>query len=1068
MSTEQEQAKEAAAETRLNRAYLELAKEWSLWELPLAQAVARITAAVGRSLQVQRTGVWLLSADGSALDLLDLYERGRVAHGTGVSIACADCPAYFRALRAGRVIAVRDVHHDPRTREFSTTYLLAHDIGSLLDATLRKAGKFAGVLCAEHLGAPRLWSDEEKRYLVSVADLLMQRLAYEDTRRSESYYRELSTLQQAVFDSADYSIIATDVDGVFVSLNRAAARMLGYTQEELIGRHTLELLHEPRELRRRAAQLRAEHGGEVAAGIATLLACAQRGVVEEREWTYVRKNGGRFPVLLSLSALRDEAGMISGFLSIARDITERQLARRALVEEEARYRALFERAGDSTFLMKDDSFIDCNKASLQMFRCTREQILHATPYRYSPELQPDGAPSRDKSLEKIAAAFAGETQFFEWRHLRHDGTPFDAEVTLKVIEIHAQPHLLATVRDISSRKQAELELDKSRQALLDRNESLNLVNELSRRLHASVELTSIVDETMSALANMSRKPHVAVYLLDSGQQQLRLVASAGFTAATKQVGKFLPLAGSLNGLALAQECPVVSQDLAADQRVAPEVKAALLKEGFRSAITLPLVYNDKPLGSINLVYPECCEFSGIEIETLQAIGKTVSLSLANARHMAEMEYLAHHDTLTRLPNRTILHSEFAARAARGAESGAALMLLDLDRFKEVNDTLGHYVGDALLREIGPRLEPLLRVGEHLMCRLGGDEFALLVGELRGRADLDSFARQLLEALREPFRVDGMTLELDASIGIAVCPEHGDDSHALLRSADVAMYEAKRKGGGCVFYDREQDPHSPQRLAIMSELGMALREEQLCLHYQPKVDLAGGRITGFEALVRWQHPVQGLVYPDRFVPVAEVSDVIHQLSQRVLQMALRQQKLWCDQGCEFSVAVNLSARNLIDDRCFNVILELLREHGVAADMLELEITETALMLDPEGAVKLLRRIADLGVKISIDDFGTGYSSLAYLRRLPIDALKIDRVFVRDMLQSDPDAIIVRSIIALAHNLNLRVVAEGVEDAATLRSLRDMHCDLAQGYHIGHPTPVEGVSPWLDEPGDWAAC
>jgi diguanylate cyclase (GGDEF)-like protein len=393
------------------------------------------------------------------------------------------------------------------------------------------------------------------------------------------------------------------------------------------------------------------------------------------------------------------------------------------------------------------------------------------------------------------------------------------------------------------------------------------------------------------------------------------------------------------------------------------------------------------------------------------------------------------------------------------------MLLDLDRFKEVNDTLGHYVGDALLKQIGPRLESALTGSDNQLCRLGGDEFTVLLPGRHETGALEVFAQQVLGILRQPFSIDDMLLELDASIGIAIYPEHGDDSHALLRSADVAMYEAKRKGGGYAFYDRHLDQHSPQRLAIMSELGTAVREQQLCLHFQPKVDLERSAITGFEALVRWRHPLQGLLYPDAFMPVAEVSDVIHQLSQRVLELALQQQQMWSAEGGEFSVAVNLSARNLVDERCYHVVRELLETHAVGAGMLELEITETALMHDPEGAAKLLGRIADLGVKLSIDDFGTGYSSLAYLRRLPIDALKIDRVFVRDMLQNEQDAIIVRSIVALAHNLNLMVVAEGVEDASTLASLREMHCDLAQGYYIGRPAPADEIAAWLRDCDDW---
>ena len=1061
MNRQSDQLVGVATETSLNQAYLALAREWSLWEDPLRTAVAHITESVSRSLHARRVSIWLLSGDESALELVDLYDSTTGDHSRDGGIVRADCPVYFEAMEAGRVLAASDAHSDYRTREFSENYLLQYGVGAMLDATLRKVGKFSGVLCVEHVGGQRIWNEYEKRYVVSVADLVMQRLVYEDTRRNEAYYRELSGLQQAVFDSAHYSIISTDVDGVIASFNKAASRMLGYTQEELVGSYTLELFHDPVEVRHRAAALSVELGQAVVPGIDAVLSGAHRSAADEREWTWVRKDGGRFPVLLSVTALRDEQGRISGFLGIASDITDRQLDKRALQEEEARYRALFERAGDSIFLMKEDRFIDCNKATLQMFGCTREQILNETPYRYSPRFQPDERPSQEKALEMITAAFRGKTQFFEWRHVRHDGTPFDAEVTLNVVEIDGEPHLLATVRDISSRKQAELELARSRQALLARNESLHLVNELSSRLHGSASVSSIVDETMSTLLGMSHKPHVAVYLVDENRELLQLAACHGFSSATVRAAESLPLSGSLSGCALSQGCLLASPELATDQRAAPGVKSLLVEEGFRSAIVIPLIYSGNPLGSINLLYLDRSDFGPIEIETLQAIGKTVSLSLANAQHMAEMEYLAHHDSLTRLPNRAILHHEFARRVAgrRDRTVAASLMLLDLDRFKEVNDTLGHYVGDALLKQIGPRLAPVLARGDNLLCRLGGDEFTILTTGIGSTGELEVFAGELLTALRQPFCIDDMMLELDASIGIAVYPHNGDDSHALLRSADVAMYDAKRRGCGFAFYDRRLDQHSPQRLAIMSELGTALRKQQLCLHFQPKVGIVDSAVSGFEALVRWQHPEQGLLYPDKFIPTAEVSDVIHQLSQRVLDLAMAQQKRWSLQGHDLPMAINLSARNLVDERCYYQIRELLDGHGVAPDRLELEITETALMHDPEGAITLLGKIADLGVKLAIDDFGTGYSSLAYLRRLPIDALKVDRVFVRDMLNNEPDAIIVRSIIALAHNLGLQVVAEGVEDAGTLQTLRDMRCDQAQGYYFARPASSEDMTQWL---------
>jgi EAL domain-containing protein (putative c-di-GMP-specific phosphodiesterase class I) len=305
----------------------------------------------------------------------------------------------------------------------------------------------------------------------------------------------------------------------------------------------------------------------------------------------------------------------------------------------------------------------------------------------------------------------------------------------------------------------------------------------------------------------------------------------------------------------------------------------------------------------------------------------------------------------------------------------------------------------------------------------------------------------------------MQLLIDASLGIAFYPADGGDSHALLRSADVAMYEAKRKGGGISVYDRSLDQNSPERLALIADLNQAIRERQLTLYYQPKLDLKTGRHAGFEALVRWQHPRLGMLKPDSFLEFAELSETIHPLTDLVLELAMAQLRDWRAAGIGSSIAVNLSARNLIDDRCLMTIRSLMQEYKLEPGALEVEITETALMHDPEQAAERLDRIAALGVKISIDDYGTGYSSLGYLHRLPINALKIDRLFVTDMCKGVHDEIIVRSTIALAHSLGLIVVAEGVEDAETQELLAGMGCDQIQGYHLSVPLPPEKLAPFI---------
>jgi diguanylate cyclase (GGDEF)-like protein len=422
-----------------------------------------------------------------------------------------------------------------------------------------------------------------------------------------------------------------------------------------------------------------------------------------------------------------------------------------------------------------------------------------------------------------------------------------------------------------------------------------------------------------------------------------------------------------------------------------------------------------------------------------------------------LEHETLHDQLTRLPNRRLL-AELGAqalRAARRSGQSVGLLLVNLDRFKEINDTLGHRTGDALLRQIGPRLSAELREVD-TVARLGGDEFAVLLPEIADQPAAERVAVRLLDALRRAFDVEGLSLALEASVGVAVQPDHADSIEGLLRCADVAMYHAKQAHAGLAVYDAEADRHTPARLTLLAELREALERRELVLHFQPVAELDSGRVRRVEALVRWQHPRHGLLYPDSFIPAAEQTGLIKPLSLYVIDAALRQCRAWRDDGWDVSVAVNLSARNLLDLELPADVTRLLRTWGLPPDALELELTETTVMVDPGRSLRVLGGLAEMGVRLAIDDYGTGYSSLAYLRRLPVHELKIDKSFVLTMSREQGNEVIVRSTIDLARHFGLRVVAEGVEDQATLRLLAALGCDAAQGYYLSPPVPAAEVS------------
>lgn len=420
---------------------------------------------------------------------------------------------------------------------------------------------------------------------------------------------------------------------------------------------------------------------------------------------------------------------------------------------------------------------------------------------------------------------------------------------------------------------------------------------------------------------------------------------------------------------------------------------------------------------------------------------------------------ATHDSLTGLPNRALFIDRLqqATIAARRDSSLLAVLILDMDRFKDVNDTLGHYNGDRLLKQVGLRLAAAIRESDTL-ARIGGDEFGFILPKLQERNDVERIAGKIKKTLAGAFALEDLSFEVQASIGAAIFPEHGKDGDTLIQRADVAMYAAKQKKIGYALYAKILDKHSPRRLTLMGELRQAINNDELILHFQPKVTSDNGNLHAVEALVRWNHPLHGIMPPNEFVPLAERTGLIEELTIWVLKKALRQGASWHKTNRTIGIAVNVSALSLLNPEFPEILTGLLTAYNFPAESLFMEITETSIMIDPERSLAILDRINQKGVKLSIDDFGTGYSSLAYLKKLPVSELKIDKSFVTDMLINESDATIVNATIQLAHNLGLKVVAEGVEDLQTFNTLRSMGCDLQQGFFISKPIPAESITRW----------
>lgn len=867
----------------LNDAYIQFLTDEHLWFDDLNASMHRVVNFCAATLDVARVGIWKLHDHNQRLTCQILCDSQLCTLEPALEIYAADHPRYFDALINNRIITAHDAVNDPLTKSFTKSYLHPLGITAILDATFRQGGKTVGVICVEHIGQERIWQTNEEHFIASIADLLAQRI-------------------------------------------------------------TIHALH----------------------------------------------------------------------------------------ESEERYRKVFDSTADAVILMQDNAMVDCNQTALVMFECTKEEFWRYPPKRFWAERQADDLDSSANIGQYIAPALAGKPQLFEWRHRRFHGEEFDTEVSLNCIELNGAKHLVACVREITERKAAQDKIQQlltMQQAIFDGAD----YSIISTDLNGTILTYNRAAEKLTGFGASKVLNHDSVVLFhDRDELNWRAIELSD------QLGE------------------TIDADFS--------VLSALPRLGRTEEREWTLVRADASRVPIMLSITALHQ-NGRDITGFLYIGSDISDrkrthdQLLNSKR--EMEYRANHDELTGLPNRSKLHdmTTKAIITAKNHQQLLALMLIDLDRFKEVNDTLGHATGDKLLQQIGMRLNKVAREFGAKLYRLGGDEFAVLHPNPIDEDGILSLTRRIHGGLRNPMQVENISLELGGSIGVSIYPKHGDDSHSLLRCADVAMYKAKSESARTIIYEQELDAHSPRRLSMMAELGVAIRENQLLLHYQPKIRLSDGKCTGCEALVRWHHPKLGLIPPVEFIPLAEMTDLIQPLGIWVLENALQQIQAWLKYGSALPIAINLSTRNLMDGALPEQISDFLRKYDIPAHLLEIEITESTLIGDPERALQIIDRIHKLGVRFAIDDFGTGYSSLSYLKRLPIDTLKIDRSFISDMLTDDQDRVIVQSTLGLAHSFALAVVAEGVEDHATLEKLKELGCEQAQGFLISRPVAIGEFEQWL---------
>ncbi len=921
------------------------------------------------------------------------------------------------ATRAGRPCICNDMFNDPITVPWRDAARVA-GYKSTAYFPIRRGRGVIGVL--------GLYSAQTDFFNEEMVDLLEEMasdvsFALDNLDRDAERRRALSSLldsearKSAILESALDCIITADHEGRIVDFNPAAERTFGWQREEIRGRKLAETIIPP------AHRDAHEHGWT------RYLATGEAAVLGRRiELTALRADGSEFPVELAVTAIRTHGK--PQFTAYVRDISEQKRAQEIVRASENRYRHLIESSPEPMFVNHGGEVVLANPAFVKLLKApSAEALLGRSPLDF---IHPDyHAPVRDRI--KVLLTDRVAVPFMDEQYVRADGSIVDVEAAATPFDYDGEPAIQVVVRDISERKRSERLLRQ-----LAEGTSYAGSNEffpaLVRHLAEALEVRCAV--LAECLHEGLRRARVLALWMDgewlSGYDYDventpcdTLLREGDLCIYRSGAQSHFP--GNTRLAALEAECYL----------------GATLRDTSGRIIGHLFAMDDRPLQDAERAQ-----------SIVRIFAARAAVELERKRAEDSMRFMAHHDALTLLPNRVLLQDRMqqAIAHANRHETRIAVLFVDLDRFKNINDTLGHDAGDQGLKELAARLRTTLRESD-TVARVGGDEFMAVIDDISEPRGVSDIAQKILDAVARPFVIEGQECHLTASIGIATYPDDGGDVQSLLKNADIAMYRAKGAGkNNYQFYSAQMNVHTVERLTLESRLRRAIESEEFVLYYQPKIKSASGRIVGAEALVRWQHPELGLIGPDRFIPVAEETGLIVSLGQQVLQAACAQASEWRREGLDAGrMAVNLSARQFIAGTLLDDVQRVLARTGLDPHCLELEITESVMMYNPEQAEKQMKQLSEAGVRLTIDDFGTGYSSLAYLKRFPINCVKIDRVFIRGVPLDGDDTAITRAVIALAHSLRISVVAEGVENGGQMAFLKAHGCDEIQGYVYSPP-------------------